>query len=81
MRSQNRFIDLGCSLNLINYHLSRCTSQRMLRELGQAGNTHGLSTEEELNAHYFKRLKLVPQAQALYNSPKRQTRERERLKW
>jgi hypothetical protein len=68
MHSQGRFIDLGCSLDMINYHLSRCTPMRMLHELGQVGNTHGLSSEEELNAYYSERLKFVPQAQALYNS-------------
>jgi hypothetical protein len=72
MHSQGRFIDLDCSLNLINYHLARCTPQRMLHELGQIGNTHSLSTIEELNAHYSKRLKFVPQAQALYNPQKSQ---------
>jgi hypothetical protein len=30
---------------MINYHLSRCTPQRMLYEFGQVGNAHGLSTE------------------------------------
>jgi hypothetical protein len=38
--------------------------------LGQIGNTHGLSTEEELNANYSERLKFVPQAQDLCNSKK-----------
>ncbi len=65
MHSQGRLIDLGCSLDMINYHLSRCTPMRMLHELGHIGNTHGLSTEEELNAHYYERLKFVPQCQAL----------------
>ena len=75
MYSRGRLIDLGCSLDMTNYHLSRCT---MLHELGQVGNTQGLSTEEELNAHYSKiaRLKFVPQAQALYNSKKANKRKR-----
>jgi hypothetical protein len=72
MHDQVRLIDLGCSLNLINYHLSRCAQQRMLHELGPIGNTHGLSTEEELNGHYSERLKLLPQVQALYNFKKRE---------
>jgi hypothetical protein len=48
----------------------------MLHELGQIGNTHCLSTEEEWNAHYYQRLKFVPQAQALYNSKKASKRKR-----
>ena len=47
----------------------------MFHELGQIGNTHGLSTEEELNAHYSERLKFVPQAQDLYNSKKANKRK------
>jgi hypothetical protein len=56
--------------------LSRCAQQRMLHELGPIGNTHGLSTEEELNGHYSERLKFLPQAQALYNSKKANKRKR-----
>jgi hypothetical protein len=79
MHSHERFIDLGCSLDLINYHLARCTPQRMLQELGQIGNTHGLSTEEELMLTTQKDSNLFLNAK-LFTTLKRQTRERERLK-
>ena len=71
-----RLIDLGASLELINYHLARCIPARMLHELSQITPIHGLQTDKELNTYFNQRIAFQPQARALYNSKKANKRKR-----